>query len=74
MICWFQDASYKLKIIDATTGMQSLSTRIGSYRGSAVVTISEAYDAGFDMERVYDVIVVIDTQTGTRNSSSRFSK
>ncbi len=73
-VCWFQDASYELTILDASTKVQSLPTRRGRYQGGGIATISEAYDAGVDLERVYDVLVIIDTLTGTKNASSRFSK
>ena len=73
-VCWFQDASYELRILDASTQALSLSTRIGSYRGGGIATISEAYNDGVDLEKVYDAIVIIDTLTGTKNASSRFSK
>ncbi len=73
-MCWFQDANYELRILDASTQALSLSTRIGSYRGGGIATISEAYNDGVDLEKVYDAIVIIDTLTGTKNASSRFSK
>ncbi len=74
IICWFQDATYELMILDSTTGIRSLPTRTGNYRGGLVMSISEAYDAGVDMERLYDGLVIITTQTGTRNATAHFSK
>ena len=74
IICWFQDATYELRILDSTTGVRSLPTRTGNYRGGLVMSISEAYDAGVDMERLFDGLVIITAQTGTRNATAHFSK
>ncbi len=74
VICWFQEATYELRIVDTATHTQSLPTRADNYRGGVITTLSEAYDAGVDMNRAYDVVVVIDTLTGTRNATTHFSK
>ncbi|XP_064394567.1 uncharacterized protein LOC135341740 isoform X2 [Halichondria panicea] len=58
-VCWFQDASYELRILDVSTQALSLSTRIGSYRGGGIATISEAYN---DIYTIPSILLLVTRQ------------
>ena len=73
LICWFQGAIYQLKLLDTLTRVQVPPNRQGTYRGDEIPTVSESYEVGIEKEKDYEAVVVIESLTGTTNTTIQFS-